>query len=472
MQDPSKTIFISYRRNVSSFVARSIFLDLLMHGYHVFMDVENIDSGTFDTIILNQIASRTHFLLVLTPGTLERCNEEGDWLRREIEWALDLERNIVPIFANGFVLDASAKSYLTGKLANLARYNGMELPHNFFDAAMERLRERFLKDPTSGPARPVPPREQVIVERKIEMIVSQPAPTRTELKAEDFFLQGVQELERGNFYAAIQQFAKAIELNTQYVEAYHHRGKAYAANQNLDEALNDLTHAVRLNPQYADAYASRGQMLYDKQEFRSAIADYTSAIELSSPDKHRYYVSRGMARLRLGAILEAYGDFNEALRLNPRYAPAYGSRGLALAEEEKFEQAIQEFTQAIALNRQAPDYYVERGLVYYQSGKYRQAIEDYDEAIRLNNAHVDVYLHRGLAHHALNELRYAILDYTSAIHLDPQNAVAYNNRGVAYKLKGELDRALADFEMALEIDPLYKKARTNRDQVLRHLRGC
>jgi len=59
-------------------------MDLRQHGYDVFMDVESIDSGQFETIILDQIAARAHFLVILTHGTLERCQEPNDWLRREI----------------------------------------------------------------------------------------------------------------------------------------------------------------------------------------------------------------------------------------------------------------------------------------------------------------------------------------------------------------------------------------------------
>ena len=93
MADQEKTVFISYRRDVSAFLARAVFADLKEHGYDVFMDVESIDSGTFDTIILNQIAARAHFIVILAPGTLERLNESGDWLHKEIERALELERN-------------------------------------------------------------------------------------------------------------------------------------------------------------------------------------------------------------------------------------------------------------------------------------------------------------------------------------------------------------------------------------------
>jgi hypothetical protein len=56
--DTEKTVFISYRRAVSAGWARAIFDDLDAHGHDVFMDVESIDSGAFETIILNQIAAR------------------------------------------------------------------------------------------------------------------------------------------------------------------------------------------------------------------------------------------------------------------------------------------------------------------------------------------------------------------------------------------------------------------------------
>src|SRR5215510_15680856 len=142
MAAPLPTVFLSYRRNVSSFIARAVFQDLCQHGYDVFMDVESIDSGQFDTIILAQIAARTHFLVILTHGTLEGCQEPHDWLRREIEYAMELGRNIVPILVNDFRFDDRVQTYLTGKLRALPRYNGLTLPHDYFDVAMERLRSR------------------------------------------------------------------------------------------------------------------------------------------------------------------------------------------------------------------------------------------------------------------------------------------------------------------------------------------
>ena len=52
MAAPLPAVFLSYRRRVSAFIARSVLQDLTQHGYDVFMDVKNMGSGDFETIIL------------------------------------------------------------------------------------------------------------------------------------------------------------------------------------------------------------------------------------------------------------------------------------------------------------------------------------------------------------------------------------------------------------------------------------
>lgn len=146
MSKKEKTVFISYRRASSAYAARSIFMDLRRHGYDVFMDIESIDSGEFDRIILDQIASRIHFIVILAPGSLDRTVDPNDWLRREIEHAIKLQRNIVPVIINNFSFkDVDLSS--CGDVAKISKYNGLNLYNEYFDAGMEKLRERFLKQP-------------------------------------------------------------------------------------------------------------------------------------------------------------------------------------------------------------------------------------------------------------------------------------------------------------------------------------
>jgi TIR domain len=96
-----KTVFLSYRRTNFPW-AHTIFRELTHHGYDVFMDYTGIASGDFEQVILGNITSHAHFIVLLTPSALERCHEPGDWLRREIETAIENRRNIVPLMLEGF----------------------------------------------------------------------------------------------------------------------------------------------------------------------------------------------------------------------------------------------------------------------------------------------------------------------------------------------------------------------------------
>jgi len=94
----AKTVFISYRRDpVGKAFARQLKQELTRHGYDVFFDVDSIDSGKWASQILTEVPVRAHFLLLLTPGALDRCVEKDDWMRREFEVAVQSGRNIVPI---------------------------------------------------------------------------------------------------------------------------------------------------------------------------------------------------------------------------------------------------------------------------------------------------------------------------------------------------------------------------------------
>ena len=68
MPDADKTVFLSYRREVSWAMAHLVRNDLVTHGFDVFMDVGSIDSGEFEPVILREIGDRAHFLLLLEDG--------------------------------------------------------------------------------------------------------------------------------------------------------------------------------------------------------------------------------------------------------------------------------------------------------------------------------------------------------------------------------------------------------------------
>ncbi len=171
------TVFISYRRT-DVYTALAVYENLKNQGYDVFFDYRSISSGDFSQIITSNIRARAHFVLILTPTALDRCNEPGDWLRREIELAIDEKRNIVPLFFKGFRFgDPNVKDKLTGTMQHLSSYNGLNVHEDYFDEAMQRLRTQYLNipldtvlHPVSSEVQKVVVAEQVAADKALEQI--------------------------------------------------------------------------------------------------------------------------------------------------------------------------------------------------------------------------------------------------------------------------------------------------------------
>jgi len=144
MSRTEKTVFISYRR-ADRWPALAVFKDLTQHGHDVFIDYDGIASGDFERSIVDNIRARGHFVILLTPTALERCDDPADWLRREIVIALESQRNVVPLLLSGFTMQSPiASARLRGALEPLRRCQALNVPDDFFDAAMDRLRSKFL----------------------------------------------------------------------------------------------------------------------------------------------------------------------------------------------------------------------------------------------------------------------------------------------------------------------------------------
>lgn len=277
-----KTVFISYRRT-NIYTALAVYQNLIAHGYDVFVDYQSIDSGDFEKIITENIKARAHFVVILSPSALERCNESGDWLRREIEIALDQKRNIVPLMMEGFDFSSPATiNRLQGKLELLRKYNGLRIFADYFEEGMDRLRNRYLSISLESILHPVSSEVSDITKKHNQILKETPLIEERKLSAQEWFEKGFLNQKSNNFYESIRCYEESIRLDPEGESAYNNLGKLYGDNGRYTEAENLYRKAIKLDPLYARAYFNLSNLLLKLDRGEDAEKFYRKAVEIDS----------------------------------------------------------------------------------------------------------------------------------------------------------------------------------------------
>jgi hypothetical protein len=133
-----RRVFISYWRSLDEVTARLLKRELAARGFDVFLDVDDLGpSPSFDQRLLKEIAARYNFVLLLSPGTLDRCDETSDWIRLELEHALTTGRRIVPVTRAGFQLGTDRP--LPPSISSLPLHNAVDYASTHHEAVIDRL---------------------------------------------------------------------------------------------------------------------------------------------------------------------------------------------------------------------------------------------------------------------------------------------------------------------------------------------
>ena len=93
--------------------------------------------------------------------------------------------------------------------------------------------------------------------------------------------------------------------------------------------------------------------------------------------------NRGTAYSGMGARDRALADFDEAIKLDPKFAAAYFGRGLARSWED-LDRKIADFSETIRLDPKFVEAWEYRGSAYRIKKDYDRAIAEYSKSIRLN----------------------------------------------------------------------------------------
>lgn len=218
--------------------------------------------------------------------------------------------------------------------------------------------------------------EDLAVQRLDEittLLLSQP-----DLTADDYFNQGMDAFNAGDYQGAIEAYTQAIRLDPNDAASFNNRGTAYFNLRQYEQARTDYAAAIAINNEYALAYYNRGNVNYVLENDEDAVTDLNRAIELDPSNPEAHFV-RGLAYSALQNYDSALLDYNKALELNYKFPErVYNARAyLYYYARDNAAAAIGDYQSAIRAN---PDYlypYWNLGDVYYDTGDFAAALENY-----------------------------------------------------------------------------------------------
>ncbi len=145
--DRQYDVFISYRSDGGEYLAHNLYERLKDRGFSVFQDVESLRSGNFNTALYDVIALCKDVIVLLPPHGLDRCVNEDDWVRKELAYAIETSKNIIPVFMPGF----QWPEYLPPDICDIRNMNGLTSTTAYFDQFIEKLIEFLVSSNKNGP---------------------------------------------------------------------------------------------------------------------------------------------------------------------------------------------------------------------------------------------------------------------------------------------------------------------------------
>ena len=107
-----------------------------------------------------------------------------------------------------------------------------------------------------------------------------------------YFNSAFKKGKRGDYYGAISDFTKAIEINPSEA-AYYNRGWNKQKLEDYYGAIADYTKAIEINPQYEKAYNNRGRSYYFLNNSGNACKDFKKAVFLGHTSTEEWLNSEG-----------------------------------------------------------------------------------------------------------------------------------------------------------------------------------
>ena len=178
--------------------------------------------------------------------------------------------------------------------------------------------------------------------------------------------------DKNEYNSALADYDKALNLNSNYIQARIKRANIYVLKKKLKSALIDYNYVLELDSLNAEAYYRRANVRYLEENYRAAFDDYNKALGIDSMHAEIYF-NRGNVYGRINDHNNAVMDFTKALEIDTLYTKAYYNRGVAYTYLDDFQRAVEDFTRVLEIDSTYIQAMHNRAIALFYMGRYEEA---------------------------------------------------------------------------------------------------
>ena len=153
-----------------------------------------------------------------------------------------------------------------------------------------------------------------------------------------------------------------------------------------------------------------------------------------------------------GKLPEAIDAYKLAIRLDPKFAPAYGGLGDAYFSTSKWEDGLTAYKEQVRLEPNSAQAQYDLGYAYNAMGRHGEAFAPLTKATSLDPSYAEAYYEIGYAYFRGGSFEKSMSFFKSAIRLQSNYADAYYGLGQTYARLGQADAAHEQLKKLAAID--------------------
>lgn len=173
-------------------------------------------------------------------------------------------------------------------------------------------------------------------------------PLSTFKKALKEYKMGKILFEEKRYEDAIKKFQKAIEIDSNYVDAYYEWGRSLFVIEDYDGAIEKFRRCTTMVPDYAAAYHDWAHSLESIGDCDEAIEKFKKSFEIDHNNIDAIYSLDcwGELLFNLNRYDEAIEKYRQGIKIDPRYGYAHRRIGDILWYQGKYKDARKEWKKA------------------------------------------------------------------------------------------------------------------------------